>query len=108
MGVQSNLIQDVTHWEATPDGYGGYTFGTPAALKARWEDKAVLFRTPGGEEEVSQSVVYLSADVSTTDYLFLGTSTAIDPTTVSGAHQVKQFFKTPDLRRLEFERKAML
>ena len=103
-----DLRQDVTHWTTTPDGFGGFTFGVPTALKGRWEDKATLFRDTKGEEVTSESVVYLDTDVVVGDYLFLGVSAAADPTTVAGARQIRQFFKTPDLRVLDHERKAFL
>ena len=106
--ISRALTQDVTHWVATPDGYGGFTFSPPTVLKGRWEDKAVLFRNPQGVELTSRSVVYLDADVAVEDYLFEGSSTATDPTTLATARPVEQFHKTPDLRHVEYERKAFL
>ncbi len=108
MVLDRNLKQDVTHWSGTPDGFGGFTFTAPAALKGRWEEVAELFRSPSGEEETSRATVYLNADVANSDYLFLGTSEVADPTAISNTHQVRQFHKTPDLRNLDFERKAFL
>ncbi len=108
MTLQRNLKQDVTHWAVTPDGFGGFSFIAPAPLKGRWEEVAELFRDPAGEEEVSKATVYLSADVVTSDYLFLGTTAAVDPTAIADTFQVRQFHKTPDLRLLDFERKAFL
>ena len=106
--LDRNLLEDVTHWVVTPDGFGGYTFGTPIALKGHWEGSNVLFRDPTGDEIVSEAIVYLSADVSPQDYLFLGTSVAADPTTLAAARPVKQFNKLPDLRKNNFARKAFL
>ena len=103
-----HLKQDVTHWASTPNGYGGYSFTGPNALKGRWEDKRELIRDSQGNEVVSQSIVYLSADIEPEDYLFLGTSTDPDPTTVPLATRVIQFDKTPDLRLVTYERKAYL
>jgi hypothetical protein len=108
MGQIRNLRADVTHWVSTPDGYGGYTFAAPAALKGRWEDKTELFRNPAGEEDVSEAIVYISSDVAVADYLFEGVSTAADPTLVAEARQIKQFHKTPNLRHLSHDRKAFL
>lgn len=103
-----HLKQDVTHWASVPNGYGGYSFTGPNALKGRWEDTAELFRTSAGNEEVSRSVVYVSVDIEIEDYLYLGTSTDSDPTLVSGAFRVRQFAKIPDLRLVTYERKAWL
>lgn len=108
MTLDRNLKQDVTHWSVTPDGFGGFTFTTPAALKGRWQEVSELFRTPTGEEETSRAIVYLSADVANNDYLFLGISEAVDPTSISNTYQIRQFHKTPDLRNLDHLRKAFL
>ncbi len=108
MGILSrNLKEDVTHWTVASDAFGGYTFGTPAALKGRWEQKSVQFRLPTGEEVTSDAVVYLNGDVDVEDYIFLGESEVADPTTIK-AFQVRQFHKTPDLRNLESLREAFL
>ncbi len=106
--IATNLSEDVTHWAVTASGFGGFTYTTPAALKGRWEEKSVLFRNPGGVEEVSQAIVYLDTDVAVEDYLFLGTSVAADPTLLADTWQVRQFHKIPDLRNLDHERKVFL
>lgn len=106
-----NYKDDVTYWVVTPGDYGSFTFSTPVTVKGRWEDKSILFRNPAGEEEVSQAIVYMPLDLSTNDYLYLGESVAADPTTIVGAvmpHQIKLFRKIPDLRTIEYERKAFL
>lgn len=104
-----HLLQDATFWSRTgSDGYGGYTFSSPVALKVRWEDKRELFTSLGGEEQVSQAIVYSEQDMAVGDYLFLGTSTADDPTLLSGSYQVKAFGKTTNLRNIELIRKATL
>ena len=109
MGIITRcLVQDVTHWVSTADGYGGYTFAAPVTLKGRWEDRAETFRDTRGEEATSDTVVYLDTDVAFPDYLFLGISTTADPQTLSGAHQVRQFRKIPNLRASAYERKAFL
>jgi len=102
------LNQDVTHWVGSRDGFGAFSFGTPVALKGRWQEKAEQFRSPAGDDQTSKSVVYLEADVDIGDYLFLGTSIAADPATLSGALAVQQFMNTPDLRNLRNLRKVFL
>ncbi len=103
-----NLDQPITVWTATKNGYGGLTFGPPVALEGRWQDKIEQFRTASGDEKVSKSVVYLSVDVAIGDYLFEGTSEAVDPSILTGASEVQQLAKTPDLRTLRTLRKAFL
>jgi len=105
-----NLREDVTHWPLTgTDGYGGFTYATPVKLKARWEDRAVLFVNANNEEVVSQAIVYLGVDISEGDYLGQGDLTATsDPTTLSGTYRIRQRHKTTDLRNLLALRKAFL
>ena len=107
--ITRNLKQDVTYWApAVPDGFGGRTFAVPVALKGRWEDRTTLFIDADGQEAVSRSRVYLSADVAINGYLFLGTSTVADPTTLENTEMIKDFRKTPDLRARSYERRALL
>lgn len=109
-----NMNQDVTHWVATRDGFGAFTWGAPVALRGRWEDKRMQFRDPSGDEKQSQAIVYFDgsltvvAAVDIKDYLFLGTSAGVDPTTVDGAYPVKQFEDIPDLRALRKLRRVFL
>ena len=103
-----NYKDEVTHWAVTPGDFGSFTFAAPVTVKGRWEEKSVLFRTPEGEEEVSKSIVFITCDVDVDDYLFLGESVVADPTSISDTHQVRQFMKTPDIRSVEYERRAIL
>lgn len=103
-----NLREDITYWVATPSTYGGFVFSTPTTLKGRWEEKAMLFRDSTGDEVTSEAVVYLDTDVNVGDFLFHGSSAAADPTTVQGTKQIRQFSKIPDLRHVDYERKAFL
>lgn len=100
----SNLKQDATLWTAAPDGYGGYTYGSPTAIKCRWEDRTELIP---GSVEMSKAVAFVSIDLSPEDYILLGTSVASNPTTV-GASRVRSFNKIPDLRNLNVLRKVWL
>lgn len=100
-----------THWIATPDGNGGFTYSAGALLSCVWIDKAEVHLNPRGEEFVSKSIVLImSTDISVGDYLANGDQTAVaDPTTLgNGSFRVQQFLRTPDLRNLETIRKAIL
>jgi len=109
MNPARNLKSIVTHWTTTPDGTGGYTFGTPdSTFKGHWTERNELFRDVEGNEVVANAIVFLDKDITVGDYIFLGTSTVADPTTVVGAHQVRQFNKRPTLRVTAYERKAFL
>lgn len=103
-----NLKQTLTHWAATPDGYGGYTFGAPSTIKCRWEERGELFRTLSGEEVVSQAVVHLKSNVQEGDYVYLGETDEEDPTTLTTAYRVRRFTRTTDIRNLNVSRVAYL
>lgn len=107
--IQRNLVQDVTRWSPTgQDGFGNQTWSTPETIKGRWEERTELFVDTNGEEVRSEAVVFLTKDVDTGDYLYLGDTNTSDPTTLHDAREVKAFRKIPDLRARLFERRAML
>jgi len=117
MGVANYLKQDVTYWPITgSDGFGGFTFGTARKIKARWEDKAMLFLTDTLEEQVSSAVAYLplsddagALDAAVGDYLCEGDQTAVaDPTTLAAARRIRQAQKTTNLRGAAAFRKAIM
>jgi hypothetical protein len=100
---------DVTYWgNPATNGYGAKTFDPPVNLKGRWEEKAERFIGQSGEDLVSQAVVYLEGDVDTNGYLYLGISTETNPTIINGAFKINAFNKIPDIRGLQFTRKALL
>lgn len=108
MNITRNMKQTLTRWTVTPNGYGGYTFGAPSTMLCRWEDRNVMYRDGQGIERVSNAVVYPELDLEVEEFVYKGTSTAADPTTVEGTFQVKQFNTVPDLRNVSVVRKAML
>jgi hypothetical protein len=103
-----NLYQIATHWVAISDGYGGFTFTTPQILQCRWEDRNETVRAPNGEEVTAKSVVILKNDISIGDYLYLGESEELDPTTLLGAQRVMMFNRITDLRNINVSRVAYL
>ena len=103
------LKQTITYWApATPDGYGNRSFASPVSLKGRYEEKLVLFIDETGREARSDAQVLLGQDVLQQGYLYLGLSGAVDPSTVSGAHEIRGFEKIPSIRGTKFVRKALL
>lgn len=102
-----NMNQDVTYWPpGVSDGFGGNGYGSPVAIKARWQDKAVLFRDSEGREVTSDAVVYVSHEVLNTGKLFLGVSVASLP--VAGAKEIRAVQKSPSLNTDETLIKVML
>lgn len=107
--INRNLRQDITYWPpGSPDGFGGVSYGTPAARLGRWEDKSDLFIDTDGQEVRSIAIVYLKEDVSLQGYLFLGTSTASNPTLINRAFEIRAFSKIPNLQGKLFERMVTL
>lgn len=104
MNPLHNLKQDATIWTVVPDGFGGFTYGSPTPVKCRWEEKSELIP---GSTELSRAVVYLSQDISPEDYVIQGISAVANPTTI-GASRIIHFQKVPDLRNLNVLRKVWL
>ena len=108
--ITRNLRQTATYWApGGNDGFGGTIFGVPTPLKVRWEDKTTLFVNTSGKEERARARIYIKdTDISLGGYIFLGTSTSTAPESVTGAFEVKDFRKTPNMRATEFERRVLI
>ena len=107
--ITRRLNQKATYWAVgSVDSSGDPTFATPVGVKVRWEQRTVVFTTPTGEERSSTDVVFVKQDMVEGDFLFLGTSTVADPTTVLAAKEIQGFSKLPQLVGSEFERRALL
>lgn len=107
-----NLRQTITRWPLSGilDNHGHPTWDSPVLLNGRWEDFVEQILTTEGKTILSRSRVFLIVDVSIGDYLMLGEfgSGDLDPHTLAGAYEVKDFRKTPQLRGSDFERIARL
>lgn len=105
-----NMTQTATYWAPTGsyDEYGRVAFSAPVTIACRWEDRAELVRTAEGDEFTSSSVVYPEKELARQGYLFLGTSVATDPRTVSGAHEIRQKGRSPSLAGLQVLNKVWL
>jgi len=104
------LKQTATYWapSAVSGVYQTKTWTTPAVILVRWEDKRERFTDRGGEELVSNAVVYLNQEVLEGGFLFLGTSVDANPRNVSKAFPIKKFENTPGLKNQLYVRKAIL
>jgi len=107
--------QTVVYWPApTNDGYGGFTYGTPRELAARWEDKNEMVKDAQGREVRSSATVFLLDDVVHDGWLGLGCKEDLsagqlaNPQLVAAARQIISFSKTPGLRSDEYVRQAWL
>lgn len=107
----NNLLQQtLTYWSpsANPDQFGFRSFSAPVTLDGRKEEKNVIFIDSDGREQVAESVYWTESDVQVQGYLFLGSSTVSDPTSVSGAKEIRAIQKIPSLRADKFLRKALV
>lgn len=100
--------QIATYWAATPDGFGGNTFGEPTEIKCRWEDSVEETIDNNGNKIISRSKVFLASDVAVGGYLYLGSSEGADPTLISDTFPIRRFDKTPDIRNASYLRRAIL
>ena len=121
MGIDQLIIrackQTAVYWgDPTPDGYGGWTFGSeyPIEIKCRWEARTEVISDGQGNEIISRARVYVTEDVEEEGWLFLGTLDDLDsaeeedPMEASGAYKIKRFDKTPTLRGDAYVRIAYL
>ena len=107
--ITQRYNQVATYWSVTgSDNSGDPTFAAPSSIKVRWEQRTVVFTRPNGEEAASSSVVFVKEDMVEGDFLFLGISVAVDPTTVKAAKEIQGWSKIPQLVDSEFERRAFL
>lgn len=110
MNPTKHMHQDATWWTISPDGFGGDTFGAPALVKCRWEERSEIFRGPTDDRElISQAVVYVDRIVSVGDYLCLGDQTLVaDPSVLAGCYKIQRVDSCTDLRNLVSLYKAIL
>lgn len=100
MNLKSLLNQDITIWEQSGvDQFNSPTFSSPSTVKGRKERRTELFRSADATDKVATAVFYLEGGVSigNRDRIFEGTSTASDPTTVSGAEEVEDVQTVPSV-----------
>ena len=96
-----NLKQTLTYWApGTLNLYGKPTWSSPVQFKCRWEDKTQQLVNKHGEEFVSMTRAFVIETVDMDGYVFLGTSSAADPTVLAGAQEIQAVARQPDLRGL--------
>ena len=108
MGFPLDLLtQTATYWATanSADAYGDPSFAAPVTLApstqtgVRWENKIVEVVSPTGDSAFSKAFVWSETTVFTVgSYLFLGTSVATNPETVSGAAQVLKVESIPSIK----------
>ena len=116
--IKRMLKQTATWWDlsSTPyDQYGDPSFSAPIILDpadgagVRWEDKVQEFINKTGERDFGRAVVWSQTTAfAVGDYLYLGTSVATNPETVTGSDRVKYVEKIYDIKAQAFLYKALL
>jgi hypothetical protein len=97
--IDKVCVQTATYWGApASDGYGGFTFAKPAAIKVRWDERIEVISTRDGKEYSSKAVVMTNTDVDEGGYLLLGTSTATDPRSLATAYEIRRVDRLPLFR----------
>lgn len=101
--------QTATYWAVSSlNNSGEPVFASPTTIKVRWEKRAEMFVDGQGNEKRSNAIVFLSQEVSTQDYLYLGTSTEADPRNQSGALEVKETSAIPNFAGSKFEYRVIV
>lgn len=101
--------QDATYWAPNgPDGFGGFDYAAPEAIKVRWQRKNEQFRDDQGVDHVSSHVVYPGKALEIGGYLYEGVSSESVPTDQDGAREIRQFAASPNLDNTEVVYKAWL
>lgn len=101
------LRQTATVWPPGPrTATGGRTYGDPVSIQCRWQDDAVLFRGPNGEELTSSAVVYVDRVLEIGAKIVLGEETGSEP--VQLAREIRQVGQSPSLRATQQLNKVYL
>lgn len=107
--IRSMLNQTATYW--APGGYsveGAITFSSPVSIPCRWESKREIFIDNLGKEKRSQALVFVDRELQETGYLYLGSSTATDPLSLSGTYEIKATKAVPSISAAETEYSVFL
>ena len=86
------------------DGWsGGLQFAAPATFRCDYKSEARRMTDATGAEFVTRHMLYTErADIKRGDFVLIGTSTETDPTTVTGAEEVRSVTRFGDT----FDRRA--
>jgi hypothetical protein len=99
-----DMEQVATYWPpGVNDGFGNLSFASvePVLIACRWQDDAVLFRAPSGDEETSSAIVYPDRVLAVKGQLALGdhagtAGLGVDPRD-AGAREIRQVGSSPSL-----------
>lgn len=105
--MRHKLGDVVTLWRAgSLDKWGNPTY-TVSLIRARWEDRSEVYYGSDGRQYRSKSMVGVDVDISIGDFIAKGDHTS-STTPIPGAHEVKDFRKTPNWNYKKFDRWAVV
>ena len=100
--AKSRLKQDAVYW-ANPvnDGYGGYTYDEPVAVKCLWLNRNEKFVSSAAEELVSRAIVMVDQTMAPKGMLalidFTDLTSSMEPED-NGAYEIKAITDGPDFK----------
>jgi hypothetical protein len=114
--IRRQMRQTATWWRRTGiNEFGDPSFAGPCILSyasgtaVRWENSVQKFINSAGQDEFCRAIVYAPlTEFSTGDYLALGAYNVTNPENVTGADQIRQVERIPDLRVKKSIYKAFL
>lgn len=114
--VEKVCVQTAVYWPAPkPDGFGGYTYGTPREIACRWDGKTKVIVDKDGNEKVSQAEILVTEKLELDGMLYLGSLADLtpqqiaNPKLVKGAHPIQMVEETPHFRSTtEFVRRVYI
>lgn len=95
------LKQNATYWPPIAnDAFGAKIVSNGIAIKVRWENKSVYFRSVDNREDVSQAIVYTNEndEVLEGGKLSLGDYSGQIPPSNESVFEVRQVNKSPSLK----------
>lgn len=88
--IENKLNQQLTYWEPTgeTDIFGNPSWLPPEVLPCRWQDKQQMIRDKTGNQVVSESEVWVMAEINPQGRLFRGVSEELIPP--SGSYEPRK------------------
>jgi hypothetical protein len=102
MNVSNLLNQTAVSWDSpSPDGYGGFVYGSPTEIVCRWEDGGEVIEDKEGQQIIADSFVWSESNLDPEGYMYLGTlddvGSAPTPDEISGAKRIVKKLSVPNI-----------
>lgn len=100
-----------TLWRVTGRNVSGdQQYAAPVPIKVRWEERQLVFTNAAGQDEMATAIIWVdpSLGLFEGEVIALGSFSAADPWTVSGAREIQGFTRVPHLINNSVEYKVYL